>query len=74
MRHRPLAVTQTRLRNGGLTQIKRLWIGLRWFGRCYRAHWFSDQSIMIDAVLLIFTIEYGLGLKEMALVHLISFT
>ena len=39
------------------------WIGLRWFGRRYRAHRFSDQSIMIDAVFLIFAIEYGLGLK-----------
>ena len=48
------------------------WIGLRWFGRCYRAHWFSDQSIMIDAVFLIFAIEYGLGLKEKGLVWLLA--
>jgi hypothetical protein len=35
------------------------WLGLRWLGRRYRALQFSDQSIMIDPVLMIFAFEYG---------------
>jgi hypothetical protein len=37
------------------------WLGLRWFGRRYRAHRFSDQSIMIDGLFIIFAIEYSSG-------------
>jgi hypothetical protein len=48
------------------------WIGLRWFGRRYRAQRFSDQSIMIDAVFLIFAIEYGISLKQNGLVWLLA--
>ena len=40
------------------------WLGLRWLGRRYRAQQISDQSIMIDAVLLIFAIEYGIDFRE----------
>jgi hypothetical protein len=48
------------------------WLGLRWLSRRYRAHRVSDQSIMIDAVLLIFAFEYGIGFAQKGLVWLLA--
>jgi len=48
------------------------WLGLRWLGRRYQAHQVSDQSIMIDAIFVIFTIEYGWGLREQGLIWLLA--
>ena len=35
------------------------YLALRGLGRLYRARWFSDQQLQIDAVWLIFTLAYG---------------
>lgn len=43
------------------------WLLLRWLGRLYRLRRISDQSIMIDALLLIFTVEYGTSLAQLGL-------
>jgi hypothetical protein len=48
------------------------WLVLRWLSRRYRAQRVSDQSIMIGAVLLIFAIEYGIGLYKNGLVWLLA--
>jgi hypothetical protein len=40
------------------------WICLRWLGRAYQSGRISDQSIMLDAVWLMFAIEYGIGLAQ----------
>ena len=38
------------------------YLALRGLGRLYRARWFSDQQLQIDAVWLIFTLAYGWSL------------
>ena len=48
------------------------WLGLRWLSRRYRAQRVSDQSIMIDAVLLIFGFEYSISLAQKSLVWLFA--
>ena len=41
------------------------WMLLRWIGALYRGRWISDQSILVDAVWLMFTIEYGISLMQL---------
>jgi hypothetical protein len=48
------------------------WLWLRWLGRRYRAQRLSDQSIMIDAVLLIFGFEYSIGFAQKGPVWLLA--
>jgi hypothetical protein len=48
------------------------WLGLRWFSRRYRAQQVSDQSIMIDAILLIFGFEYSISFAQKSLVWLFA--
>lgn len=38
------------------------WVLLRWLGHAYRIGLITDQSIMIDAIFLMFALEYGTGL------------
>lgn len=57
---------------GAIPMVLTVWIGLRWFGRRYQAHRFSEQSIMIDAVFLIFAIEYNLSWSKEGLVRLLA--
>lgn len=40
------------------------WVLLRCLGTLYRQRWISDQSILIDAVWLMFTIDYGIALTQ----------
>jgi hypothetical protein len=42
------------------------YIALRWVGRLYRAQWFSDQQIQIDAVWLIFALSHGIANQPLA--------
>jgi hypothetical protein len=48
------------------------WLGLRWLGRLYRVQRLSDQSIMIDAILLIFGFEYSIGFAQNGPVWLLA--
>lgn len=40
------------------------WFLLRFIGTLYRQRWISDQSILVDAVWLMFTIDYGIALTQ----------
>jgi len=40
------------------------WVLLRWLGHAYRIGLITDQSIMIDAIFLMFALEYGTGLAS----------
>lgn len=38
------------------------WVFSRWIGRAYHQRWFSDQSLMLDAMWLLFAVFYGMWL------------
>lgn len=60
----PIGASALLLLTGAVLASTLGWFLLRSIGTLYRQHWISDQSILIDAVWLMFTIDYGIALTQ----------